>query len=77
MVGGFAGPVHPSAPVGTFAGSPRRRNQGTGGFAGDPDTQRQGSFGDSNLDVATRDRGSAMRIEVDEDAPVGKVTRVA
>jgi hypothetical protein len=49
--GGFAGPVAPDAPVGSYAGVARRRGQGagsfaTGSFAGDPDRQRQGSFGD-------------------------------
>ena len=41
----------PDAPVGTFAGLPRRRRQGTGSFAGDPDRQRKGSFGDVERDV--------------------------
>jgi hypothetical protein len=49
--GGFAGPVGPDAPVGTYAGRVRRRGQGvgsfaTGSFAGDPDQQREGSFAD-------------------------------
>ena len=50
-VGGFAGPVGPDAPVGTFAGHTRRRSDdagsfATGSFAGDPGQRRQGSFGD-------------------------------
>jgi hypothetical protein len=49
--GGFAGPVGPDAPVGTYAGRVRRRGQGVGSFAtrslaGDPDQQREGSFAD-------------------------------
>jgi len=48
-VGGFAGPVAPSAPFGKYAGPPRRRWQAAGGFAGTPDRQRQGSFGDMEL----------------------------
>jgi hypothetical protein len=48
MVGEFAGPIPPEAPVGTFADRPVRRRQGTGAFAGDPDAQRQGSFADSD-----------------------------
>jgi hypothetical protein len=50
-VGTFAGSIGPDAPVGTFAGLPRRRRQGTGTFAGDPDRQRKGSFGDVERDV--------------------------
>jgi hypothetical protein len=50
-VGGFAGPVGPDAPVGTFAGSAHRRSDdagsfATGSFAGDAHQLRQGSFGD-------------------------------
>ena len=50
-VGTFAGSIGPDAPVGTFAGLPRRRRQGTGTFAGDPDRQRKGCFGDVERDV--------------------------
>jgi hypothetical protein len=46
-VGGWAGPVGPEAPVGKFAGPPRRRRQAAGGWAGVPDRQRQGSFADA------------------------------
>jgi hypothetical protein len=49
-VGGFAGPVAPNAPVGSFGNVRRRRWQGKGAFAGDPDRQRQGSFGDVDRD---------------------------
>jgi hypothetical protein len=45
-VGGFAGPVGPEGPVGTFANRVLVRRQAAGGFAGDPDDQRQGSFAD-------------------------------
>ncbi|MGZ4350420.1 MAG: hypothetical protein ACXVRX_07830 [Solirubrobacteraceae bacterium] len=48
-VGGFAGPVAPTAPFGKFAGPPRRRWQAAGGFAGFADRQRQGSFADVEL----------------------------
>jgi nucleotide-binding universal stress UspA family protein len=50
-VGGFAGPVEPNSPVGTYGGAVRLRRQGAGGFAGDPDQQRQGSFGDADIDT--------------------------
>ena len=50
-VGTYAGGIDPDAPVGRFAGRPRRRCQGTGSFAGDPDRQRKGSFADVERDV--------------------------
>src|SRR5262245_40089503 len=55
-VGGFAGPVAPDAPAGTYAGHVVERRRGAGGFAGDPDQQRQGSFADTDrVVVVTRD----------------------
>src|SRR5689334_12648761 len=58
-VGGFAGAVDPSAPVGTYTGAPSRRGQGAGSFAGDPDRQRQGSFADADTDaMATVEDGA-------------------
>jgi hypothetical protein len=50
-VGTYAGAIGPDAPVGRFAGRPRRRCQGTGSFAGDPDRQRKGSFADVERDM--------------------------
>jgi nucleotide-binding universal stress UspA family protein len=50
-VGGFAGAVEPSSPVGTYAGAVRLRRQGAGAFTGDPDQQRQGSFADAEIDT--------------------------
>ena len=61
-VGTFAGSIGPDAPVGTFAGRPRRRRQGTGTFAGDPDRQRKGSFGDVERDVIVTFGRSAERL---------------
>ena len=52
-VGGFAGAVDPSSPVGTYAGAVRLRRQGAGAFTGDPDQQRQGSFADTDTDTDT------------------------
>lgn len=46
--GGFAGPVGPNAPVGTYAGKVVFRRQAAGGFAGDPDDRRQGSFAETD-----------------------------
>jgi hypothetical protein len=48
-VGGWAGPVEPDAPVGKYAGPPRRRRQAAGGWAGEPDRQRQGTFADAEV----------------------------
>ena len=54
-VGGFAGPVGPRGPVGTFANAVLLRRQAAGGFAGDPDEQRQGSFADvERVAIVTR-----------------------
>jgi len=47
--GSFCGSVDPDAPVGKFAGPPRRRWVGAGTFAGDARGQRQGSFADADL----------------------------
>ena len=51
LVGGFAGPVAPDAPVGNYGGVTGRRAQATGSFATgsarDPDRQREGSFADA------------------------------
>jgi hypothetical protein len=61
-VGGFAGAVDPSAPVGTYAGPPRLRRQGRGGFAGDPDEQRQGSFADADAIVTVEDGAGRSQV---------------
>jgi hypothetical protein len=61
-VGGFAGPLSPDAPVGTFGGGMVLRRQGAGGFAGDPDRQRQGSFADSDRVTVVSYENGAERI---------------
>jgi hypothetical protein len=63
-VGGFAGPVAPSAPVGSFGGTVLQRRHGTGSFAGDPDRQRQGSFGDVDRVVVVSHQGDRERSRV-------------
>jgi hypothetical protein len=63
-VGGFAGPVAPDAPVGTYGGRAVLRRQGAGGFAGDPDQRRQGSFGDTDRVVIISFKGDAERTRV-------------
>jgi hypothetical protein len=50
-VGGFAGPVYPDDPVGSFGNQRLRRPRGNGTFCGDADRQRQGTFGDSDRHV--------------------------
>jgi hypothetical protein len=62
--GGFAGPVAPDAPVGTFGGRVVRRRQGAGSFAGDPDRQRQGSFADTDRIVIVTYTGDAERTRI-------------
>jgi hypothetical protein len=63
-VGGFAGPLGPEAPVGTFANRVLLRRQAAGGFAGDPDDQRQGSFADVDrvVIVTYKDDGEQARV---------------
>jgi len=51
LVGGFAGPIPPEAPVGNYGNAERVRRQGRGAYAGDPDEQRQGSFADTDGDL--------------------------
>jgi hypothetical protein len=63
-VGGFAGPVAPDAPVGTYGGRVVRRRQGAGSFAGDPDQQRQGSFADTDRVVIVTYEGDAERARI-------------
>ena len=69
-VGGFAGPVGPDAPVGTFAGSTHRRSDdagsfATGSFAGDAHQQRQGSFGDVERVTIVTYKADAERLPSD------------
>jgi hypothetical protein len=63
-VGGFAGPVAPGAPVGTYGGRVLQRRGGAGGFAGDPDHQRQGSFADTDRVVIVTNEGDAERVRI-------------
>src|SRR5262245_15317922 len=63
-VGGFAGPVAPAAPVGTYGGGVVERRSGAGGFAGDPARQRQGSFADSDRVVIVTYKGGAERTRI-------------
>ena len=63
-VGGFAGPVGPDAPVGTYGGRQVLRSQAAGGFAGDPDLRRQGSFGDTDRVVIVTYDGDGERSRV-------------
>jgi hypothetical protein len=63
-VGGFAGPIAPDAPVGTYGGRVLQRRQGSGSFAGDPDRQRQGSFADTDRVVIVTYKGDAERARI-------------
>ena len=62
--GGFAGPVAPDAPVGTYGDRVLQRRQGAGSFAGDPDQQRQGSFADTDRVVIVTHEGDAQRARI-------------
>ena len=64
QVGGWAGPVGPNAPVGTYGGGTRLRRQGTGTYAGDSDEQRQGSWADVDrvVIVSFEDEGERSRV---------------
>ena len=64
QVGGFAGPVAPDAPIGTYGGRVLQRRQGAGSFAGDPDQQRQGSFADTDRVVIVTHEGDAQRARI-------------
>ena len=75
IVGGFAKPVPPDAPVGCFAGPPLRRWQGTGSFAGHADAMRQGSFGDVDADAIVTFGGDAERARIAGDREVRQLLR--
>jgi hypothetical protein len=64
LVGGFAGPAGPEAPMGTYGNRTVLRRQGTGSFAGDPDQQRQGSFADTDGITIVGYDGNAERARV-------------
>jgi hypothetical protein len=63
-VGGFAGPVAPDAPIGTYGGRVVQRRQGAGSFAGDPDQQRQGSLADTDRVVIVTYNCDAERARI-------------
>jgi hypothetical protein len=75
-VGGFAGPVAPDAPIGTYGGRVLQRRQGAGSFAGDPDRQRQGSFADADRVVILTYDG-AERARVAGDVGIRRLLRGA
>jgi hypothetical protein len=68
-VGGFAGPIGPNAPVGSYASVPRRRGENVGSFAtgsiaGDPDQQREGSFADAERVVIVNHQDDRERARI-------------
>jgi hypothetical protein len=63
-VGGFAGPVGPDAPIGTYGGRVLARRRGAGGFAGDADDRRQGSFADMDRVVIVTFQDGAERTRI-------------
>jgi hypothetical protein len=79
--GGFAGPVGPDAPVGTYAGQVDRRHMRTGSFAtgsvtGDRD-RREGSFADVERIVILTYEGDAARSGVTDHRGVRQLLRRA
>ena len=69
-VGGFADPIAPDAPVGTFAERTVSPRHSAGGWVGARNGRRRGSFGDVEQDeLVTIDRaGRAVRRTVDRRA---------
>ena len=63
-VGGFAGPLAPDAPIGTYGGRVLQRRRGAGSFAGDPDQHRQGSFADTDRVAIVTNKGDAQRARI-------------
>jgi hypothetical protein len=63
-VGGFARPVAPDTPIGTYGGRVLQRRQGAGSFAGDPDQQRQASFADTDRVVIVTYKGDAEHARI-------------
>jgi hypothetical protein len=74
-VGGFAGPIGPLSPVGTYGDAARLRRQAEGGFAGDPDRQRQGSFADTDRVVIATAHDGARRARVGGHRDVRRMLR--
>ena len=62
--GGFAGPVAPDAPIGTYGGRVVQRRRGAGSFAGDPDQQRQGSIANTDRVVIVTYKRDAERARI-------------
>ena len=76
-VGGFAGPVGPNAPVGTFANVRRLRRQGTGSFAGAADRRRKGSFADIDRDLIVTRAHDGWHSHIVGDLALRRVLRGA
>jgi hypothetical protein len=79
--GGFAGPVGPDDPVGTYASRPRPRSHATGSFAtgsltSDPD-RREGSFADVERIVILTYEDDAARSRVTGHRGVRQLLRRA
>jgi hypothetical protein len=79
--GGYAGPVGPDAPVGTYAGPVHRRHLRTGSFATGSFTgyrdRRQGSFADIERIVILTYEDDAARARVTDHRGVRQLLRRA
>ena len=76
-VGGFAGAVDPSAPVGTYAGAPCLRRQGARRLRRRSRRQRQGSFADARHDRDRRGRRRSLAPGRSPPPPTSSVARRA
>jgi hypothetical protein len=76
-VGGWAGPVPPDAPVGSFGNVPGPRSQAAGCWAGDPDRQRQGFFGDIDRELILDYENDGVRAHVVGDLALRRFLRDA
>jgi hypothetical protein len=62
--GGYAGPLAPDAPTGTYGDRALQRHHGTGSLAGDPDHQRHGTYADTDRVTIITHNGNAERTRI-------------
>jgi hypothetical protein len=63
-VGGYAEPLAPDAPTGTYGDRALQRHHGTGSLAGDPDHQRHGTYADTDRVTIITHNGDAERTRI-------------
>jgi hypothetical protein len=62
--GGYAGPLAPDAPTGTYRDRALQRHHGTGSLAGDPDHHRHGTYADTDRVTIITHNGNAERTRI-------------